>query len=40
MGLREAIDRVNESIENAKKLTTKDRKKMSKNTFCFSKQKQ
>lgn len=34
MGLREAIDKVNEAIENSKKLTTKDRKKMKKGTFC------
>lgn len=34
MSLREAIDKVNTAIENSKKLTTKDRKKMKKGTFC------
>jgi hypothetical protein len=34
MSLREAIDKVNFAIENSKKLTTKDRKKMKKGTFC------
>jgi len=34
MGLRESIDKVNEAIENSKKLTTKDRKKMKSGTFC------
>jgi len=32
--LKEAIDRVNQAVEEAKKLTTKDRKKMKKGTFC------
>jgi hypothetical protein len=34
MSLREAIDKVNAAIESSKKLTTKDRKKMKKGTFC------
>jgi hypothetical protein len=33
-GLREAINKVNKAIEEAKKLTTKDRKAMNKSTFC------
>jgi len=34
MGLRKAIDAVNKEIEKSKKLTTKDRKKLKKGTFC------
>ena len=38
MSLKESIDKVNKSIKNAeevaKKLTTKDRKKMKSSTFC------
>jgi len=34
MGLRESIDKVNAAIEESKKLTTKDRKKMKSSTFC------
>lgn len=35
MGLKEAIDRVNDLIEKAKKLTPRDRKKMKSGTFCL-----
>ena len=34
MGLREAISRVNTSLENAKKLTTQQRKKLKSSVFC------
>ena len=34
MGLREAIDKVNEAVENSKVYTTKDRKAMKKSSFC------
>jgi hypothetical protein len=34
MALREAIDKVNEAVENAKTLTTKDRKALKSGTFC------
>lgn len=33
-GLKEAIDKVNKAVEEAKTLTTKDRKKMKSGTFC------
>ncbi len=32
--LKGLVERANEAIELSKKLTTKDRKKMSKGTFC------
>ena len=34
MGLKESIDKVNEAVEQSKKLTTKDRKKLKSSTFC------
>jgi len=34
MSLKEAINKVNEAIEESKKLTTKDRKKLKSSTFC------
>lgn len=34
VSLQEAIEAANKALENAKKLTTKDRKKMKKGTFC------
>lgn len=34
MSLRESIEIVNKAIEDAKKLTTKDRKKLKSSTFC------
>ena len=40
MGLREAIDKLNEAIENSKeisaKLSTRQRKNLKKSQFCFS----
>ena len=34
MSLESAIKGINETIEDAKKLTTKDRKKLKSGTFC------
>jgi len=34
MGLREAINKVNEAIDKAAKLTTKTRKALPKGVFC------
>jgi len=34
-GLREARNKVNKAVEEAKKLTTKDRKALNKGTFCL-----
>ena len=34
MALKDTIVKLNNAIENSKKLTTKDRKKMKKGTFC------
>jgi hypothetical protein len=34
MGIKESIDKVNQVIEESKKLTTKDRKKLKSSTFC------
>jgi hypothetical protein len=34
MGLKEAIDKVNEAIENSAKLSTKKRKSLKDSQFC------
>lgn len=34
MGLKDAINKVNDAVEKSKKLTTKDRKSLKSNTFC------
>jgi len=34
MGLKESINKVNEAVEQSKKLTTKDRKALKSSTYC------